>query len=240
MINLKKLKIISSGLSLLYVEDDKVLRHQTHQLMLQLFKTVHVAEDGEAGLSHYKNFYLDTNRYYDIVLSDIQMPNLDGIGLSQAILDINSEQKIIIVSAHSQKDDLVNLINLGVNAFIEKPFGDNIFEVLYKICDTFQKQRSVDFGDGYYYSAFRKAILFNDEEIILSENEFKFLELLINNSNQHFMAEDIFNHLYYDKVEKEFSLDSIKSLVKRLRKKLPKDFILNSYQLGYRLNLVKK
>jgi len=239
LVNLKKLKVISSELSLLYVEDDEMLRNQTHQLFLQLFKTVHVAEDGEAGLSLYKNFFLDTNSYYDIVLSDIKMPNLDGIGLSQAILNINAGQKIIIASAHSEKDYLVNLINIGVNAFIEKPFGDNIFEALYKICSTFQKERSVALGNGYYYSAYKKSILFNNEEILLSDNEFKFLELLINNANQHFMAEDIFNHLYYDKVEKEFSLDSIKSLVKRLRKKLPKDLIINSYQSGYRINLAK-
>jgi len=237
LIDLKKLKILSRELSLLYVEDDKTLRDETYKLMSQLFKTVHLAEDGEDGLTLYKQFFLDTGNYYNIVLSDIKMPKLDGIGLSRAIFDINSEQKIIVVSAHSEKDYLVNLINIGVNAFIEKPFSDNIFEVLYKMCSTFQNESSINLGDGYCYSSFRKVILFNDEEIMLSDNEIKFLELLLNNSNQSFMAEDIFNHLYYDNVEKEFSSDSIKSLVKRLRKKIPKNLILNSYQSGYRLNL---
>jgi len=237
LIDLKNLKVLSAELSLLYVEDNKVLQDETYKLMSQLFKTVHVAENGEDGLSLYKQFFLDTNSYYNIVLSDIKMPKLDGIGLSKAIFNINSKQKIIIVSAYSEKDYLINLINIGVDAFIEKPFNNTIFEVLYKVCSAFQKESSINLGDGYYYSSFHKVISFNDEEVILSDNEINFLELLLDNSNQSFTAEDIFNHLYYNKIEKEFSSDSIKSLVKRLRKKIPKNLILNSYQSGYRLNL---
>ena len=237
MVDLKKLKAFSTELSLLYVEDDKTLRDETYKLMSQLFRIVHIAEDGQEGLALFKQYFLDTGSYYNIVLSDIKMPKLDGIGLSRAVFDINSEQKIIVVSAHSEKDYLVDLINIGVDAFIEKPFSDSIFEVLYEICSAFQKESSISLGDGYHYSSLRKIILFNDEEVILSDNEINFLELLLDNSNQSFTAEDIFNHLYYDKVEKEFSSDSIKSLVKRLRKKMPKNTIISSYQSGYRLNI---
>lgn len=237
MIDLKKLKSLSKELSLLYVEDDENLRNETYKLMIQLFKVVHVAKDGEDGLSLYNNFYLDTNSHYDIVISDIKMPKLNGVELSKSILNINQNQKIIIVSAHSDKEYLVDLINIGVQAFIEKPYNDTLFENLYEICSTFQKSGGIHLGDGYYYSAFRKAILFNDESVALSDKEFKFLELLVNHANQSFMAEDIFNHLHYDNIEKEFSLDSIKSLVKRLRKKVPSGLIMNNYQSGYRLNL---
>jgi len=52
-------------------------------------------------------------------------------------------------------------------------------------------------------------------------------------------VEDIFNHIYFDNVEKEFSINSIKSLVKRLRKKIPPTLIVNKRELGYSINLPK-
>ncbi|RLA83029.1 MAG: DNA-binding response regulator, partial [Epsilonproteobacteria bacterium] len=59
----------------------------------------------------------------------------------------------------------------------------------------------------------------------------------ITNIGHKFTEFDIFNHINYDNIDKEFSSDAIKSLIKRLRKKLPKDSIQNHKSLGYSLNI---
>ncbi|MCK4874283.1 MAG: response regulator, partial [Sulfurimonas sp.] len=97
--SIKTLKDIAQDFSVLYVEDDERLRESTSIIFKDLFKEVIIAGDGLAGLSLYKEHRDKTESYFDIVISDIQMPNMDGIALSKEILKINKKQKIIIVSA---------------------------------------------------------------------------------------------------------------------------------------------
>jgi len=159
--NFQTLKKLSQNLTLLYVEDDDNVRKSTARTFFKLFKQVDLAVDGEEGLELYNNFFLDNNAYYDIVISDIQMPRLDGIvqmprldgiGMSKAIFEINKQQKIIIMSAYSDKEYLVDLINIGVEGFMQKPLAsEQILEILYEVCSAFQDENSVDLGEGYYY-----------------------------------------------------------------------------------------
>ena len=78
VLNFKILKQLSKNLSLLYVQDDKDLREKTEIIFKNLFYRVDTAEDGIEALDLY-NAYFDSNaKYYDIIVSDIQMPRLDG------------------------------------------------------------------------------------------------------------------------------------------------------------------
>jgi len=239
LINIKELKQLSKHLTLLYVEDDSDIRQETYELLKHFFHSISVAVDGKEGLEIYKNNFLDTRKYHDIVLSDIQMPNLNGVELSRAIQKINSQQKIIIISAHSDKKNLIELINLGIHSFIEKPFNhDHLFSMLYKVCCLLRADSILNLSNEIQYDRGCKKLMTSEqEEIALSDNELKLLELFTNHNNQTFSTVEIFNHLYYDKPEKEFSEDSIKSLIKRFRKKLPKNTILNNRQLGYYINM---
>ena len=234
VLNFKILQEVSKELSILYVEDDVSLREKTAVVFKNLFKHVDIAEDGMQGLELYNEFYEKEAKYYDIIVSDIQMPRLDGIGLTKEIFNKNKKQKVIIVSAYNDKEYLVELINLGVDAFMQKPLSsENLLQVLYDVCRSFNMENIISINDDYSYNFSVSALLFNDKKIELSQSEQILLELLLQNKNKSFSAMDIFNHLYSDSSEKEFSDDSIKSLVKRLRKKLPEDLISNTQQLGY-------
>ena len=127
---------------------------------------------------------------------------------------------------------------MGVDGFIQKPLSsEQIIEVLYDVCSSFQDRNLIALGDGYLYNGLIMALFLNEEKVNLSDKELKTLDLFVKNKNQSFSPEDIFNHIYYDQVEKEFSIDSIKSLLKRLRRKLPANTIVSSYQSGYSINL---
>lgn len=238
LLTFKTLKALSQNLCVLYVEDDAVVREKTHSVLKNIFPLVSTAIDGTDGLEKYNAHFLKTKKYYDLVISDIRMPNLDGIELSKALFKINKNQRVIIISAHDDKEYLIELIKIGVDAFLEKPItSDQMLEVLYETCSSLHKEEILDLGSGFTFNTLTSSLLSDQEPIAISENEAKLLHLLLKSNNQAFNYIDIFNHLYYDAPEKEFSKDSIKSLIKRLRKKLPRELIKNTQQLGYSISL---
>ncbi len=115
MVNPRELKITAQGISALYVEDDQELRQNTVRLLGTFFTTVDSAADGQAGLQMYREYH------YDLVLTDINMPIMNGLQMTQQIRSINPQQIIIGISAHDEAHYLLELINLGVDYFILKP-----------------------------------------------------------------------------------------------------------------------
>ena len=238
ILDFKILKQLAKNLSLLFVEDDKILRDKTTIIFKNLFERVDSAEDGIDGLNKYKEYYESNLKYYDVVISDIQMPGLNGIALTKEIFKINKKQKIIIVSAYNDKDYLIDLINIGVEAFMQKPLSsEQILKILYAVCISLSNDNIIKLGYGYKFNDKLSVLFLNENKIDLSDNELKLLKLLIKNKNQSFSGVEIFNHIYFNEPDKEFSSDSVKSLIKRLRKKTPKGFILNTQQLGYSANI---
>ena len=68
---------------------------------------------------------------FDLVISDIEMPIMDGIALTAAIRKINETQKVLVLSAHTESDYLLKLLNLGIRKFILKPIDyDEFLETL--------------------------------------------------------------------------------------------------------------
>lgn len=241
MVNVKELKELTQNLNILYVEDDKELAKKNLTLLENFFNECYVAYDGVEGLDIYKEFFKKNNRYIDIVISDIQMPKKNGIELSQDLLKINEEQKIVIISAYSDSKYLKILLNIGVSKFLSKPFErDQLLEVLYQ-CSSKLKNigeiKLVSLGEGFIWNKESKSLQKDSEPVKLTKNEQIILELLINNSNQVFPDEVIFNTIHFDNAYKDMSIDSIRSIIKRLRKKLPVNVIENIYGNGYKINL---
>ncbi|MDQ7043402.1 MAG: response regulator, partial [Sulfurimonas sp.] len=129
-INIVKLKKYASACSLLYVEDDELIRTQTASFLGRFFPNIVIAEDGEIGLEMYKKWI------FDIVVTDINMPNMNGVEMIEAIKDINYEQIVIVTSAHNDSEFLMKFINMHVTNFVLKPFNNKHFlYVLYKIAE---------------------------------------------------------------------------------------------------------
>ncbi len=129
MLTLKDLHKYSNSLNVLYVEDDINLRNETQTLFQMLFKNIDTAEDGVQGLEKYNH------NHYNLVISDVNMPNMNGIDMCTKIKEINPEQKVAFVSAHDESDILMSLIKAGANSFILKPMHmDDLVTSLYSVC----------------------------------------------------------------------------------------------------------
>jgi len=113
--NLQDLLHECKHLKLLYVEDDKALSKNMYNTLKEFFSVVSVAYDGEEGLALYEN------NDFDIVLTDIMMPHMDGREMTRRIREINADQAIIILSANEESSYLMELIEIGIHKFVQKP-----------------------------------------------------------------------------------------------------------------------
>jgi len=137
--NAKTLQNIATDIRLLYVEDDDDVRRSIHETLSFFFKNIDLAINGEEGLELYKK-----NRY-DLVLSDIQMPKMNGIEMTRSIKAINNEQMIMIISAHDEADYLMQLINLGVHSFVLKPVEiEKLIETLIPLCTILYERKELE------------------------------------------------------------------------------------------------
>jgi len=133
MIDYRTLYEQTKTLSVLLVEDFEPLRQQMLEILEDLFKTVLVASDGKEALSLYQHACENNSMAIDLVISDIQMPNMDGVVLTQKIRELNPEQAIIILSAHTDSKYLIELINMGISKFLTKPIEqEEFFDILYR------------------------------------------------------------------------------------------------------------
>ena len=110
-----------NNFTILYVEDEETTQELIADILKESCKELFVASDGKEGLTLYKN------KKPDIVLSDIAMPNMDGLEMSEAIKQINPEQPIALFTAFSQSSYLKKAAQIGVATYILKPLDEEQF-----------------------------------------------------------------------------------------------------------------
>ena len=134
MIDFKEVYKYTKDLNVLYAEDEDMLREENIDAFEDFFKIIDGAVDGRNGLEKYKKFYEENGFYYDIVITDLNMPNIDGHKFIDEIYKINKEQNIIIISAYNESNRLIRLIEQGIDSFILKPIKtEYLLRVFYKI-----------------------------------------------------------------------------------------------------------
>lgn len=242
MLEIENLRTLSSKLSVLYVEDDQMLLDITIELLESLFNYVDYAHNGKKALVVYEDYYLEHSSYFDLVISDIEMPCMNGITLSKELFKQNKLQKILITSAYDDKKYLIELIHIGVSGFIQKPLVDKqLYSALLGICKELTEEkeafRFLTLNKDFTWDHKLKILYSNNVEVKLSSHEKALFGLLLDNLGSSFTSLELFEKIYSDERDKTFSQDSIRSLIKRLRKKLPNNLILNTPYLGYKINL---
>ncbi len=129
---LEELKKEAHSIKVLFVEDDTDFTKVMEDLLKKFFKNVVFAKDGEEGLKKYIE-----EGPFEIVISDITMPVMDGLEMSENIKKENHGQHIMIISAHSDANKLIKAIDIGVDSFILKPVDSFVLlERLLGICRT--------------------------------------------------------------------------------------------------------
>jgi len=219
---LKELK----NISILCVEDEDGIRQTIVSTLKYYFKEVYEASDGNEGFELYE--------YYKpkIVLTDIQMKNCNGLEFVKKIRKTDNETMVIMLTAYSNEEYLMELINLNINHFILKPLNSK------KLNDALEKylQKAVKpilLCENLILDLQKRELIYKNEQIIhLRKREKDFLQLLYNKNGAILKYEEIEFELWNDK---EMTSHALKSFIKELRHKIPVNIIKNIPQEGYTL-----
>ncbi len=225
----KNLNILKS-LNILYAEDDLVIKQSISRILKMFFKEVFIANDGNEALEIYQNNKID------VLLLDYVMPNLDGYQTAKIIREINKKIPIIIASAYTDKEKLLNAIELNLIKYLEKPIlHDNLINVFNGVILSLQENNLIlsRISENLYYSYISKNIMKDNIEIILTKNEVIFIELLLKMPNQLISKETIENEVFKESVDE----NTLRNMVYRLRKKLDSEIIVTIKDLGYLIKI---
>ncbi len=117
MDDIKKFVEFSKGLCVLYLEDNDQARHSTLDLLKNFFDHIDTAVHGKEGLKKTRQ------KRYDLILTDIHMPRLDGIEFTKEFRKENPHTPVIIISAHNETEYFLKTLQLGIDGYILKPMN---------------------------------------------------------------------------------------------------------------------
>jgi len=139
MHNLQEIVQSTSDIKLLYIEDNEEARISTLKLLSEFFKDILVGEDGVDGLKLFKN------NEVDLIISDINMPNLNGFDMIEEIRKEDKEIPVILLSAYSEIEYFKRSISLGVDGYLFKPLDfEQFVELMYKIIDKISTHKELE------------------------------------------------------------------------------------------------
>ncbi len=222
----------------LLVEDEEDAREILSFYLNTIFEDVVVAEDGMIGLDIFKS-NISQNKKFDLVLTDIKMPNMNGMDMIENILKIENDQKFIIVSAYKDEEKLLKSINFKVLGYFLKPINvDSMMDILKKAKEEVLKERKkhldnniVKINKDYTYLTDEKLLYYKSSLVKLSKKELELLDILVRNIGKVVTLKEFKIQLWKDE---EKSDTTFRTVMKRLKDKLVgEDFIISLKGQGY-------
>lgn len=214
-------------LSVIIAEDDESTLRWLIKILSIYFKEVRGANNAIDALELFQQ------SPSDIVISDIQMPQIDGLNFLQKIASLSPHTLRIVMTAFNSPTYLNRAIDSEVNLYLKKPI--DIDELLVAIASNTNKSQNTleAIGNNYYYDRQKKIALEGEKVIKLTKKEIALLELLLQYKHSVVSIEQIENSIW----EEPVSTDAIRMVVVGMRKKLYPDIIENIKGVGYRINL---
>lgn len=224
----------------LLVEDEELARETLDFYLNTIFDEVVLASDGQEAVNLFKESY-ENNTQFDLVLTDLQMPNLDGMQMIDEILKLVSEQRFIIVSAHKNNEDLLKLINLRVLGYFVKPLNvDDMMQMLKKAKDEVlldtkptqaKKEKFIKLNDRFTFDLQTQKLYLDNSIVKLSKKESDILNVLIDNIGEMISMEEFKVQVWKDETVSD---SAFRTNMKRLKDKLAvDDFIISQKGFGY-------
>ena len=225
------------GNQVLIIEDDKEIRTMLASFLEQRGYMVWVAAEGLEATAKLKE------RQYDLILMDLMLPYISGEQLI-AELRKTSQTPVIVLSAKTMLETRLEVLRLGADDYILKPFDLN--EVLVRmevvLCrsggmnDEGSKNRELSCGD-LKLSLSENSVSYKGQEIALTAKELHLLKLLLENPKKVYTKANLYETVWEDVYYYEDNTINvhISNLRNKLKKATGQDFIETVWGIGYRL-----
>lgn len=226
---------MSEPLSLLLVEDDISLKEELSIFLSDFFDTIDAFGSAEEA---YERYLTST---YDLIITDIELPNQNGLSLVEKIKKKNPSQIVIVISAYKEVDYFLKSIDLGIYCFLTKPFDSQLLiNTMIKVTNQLHRQYTkndsttvVILDKGISFDLKTKCLHVKGILQELTTKEELLLSLLVKNANSFVRNEQLCQEIWQSD---EVNNSTLRALVKRVRDKLGyEECIVNLKNRGYKL-----
>lgn len=217
------MRMNSMAMTVLYVEDDPIIKENTTKTLTYFFDTVITASNGKEALE-----ILETLKP-DILITDYVMPYINGYDLICEAKKRYDDIVFFITSSYVDSDKLLQCIPLGLSGYLVKPI--NYDQLLTALNDALEKKKlcTLPLSTTLCYAPNRKIVLKEGKEIGLTHQEVSLIELFIKHRGEVLSKNMMMMYLYGEIVDENL----LKNLIYRLRKKVQEDIFMTIKNIGY-------
>lgn len=209
-------------MNILLLEDNKKLNQIiSKRLKLKGYKVDSYVDGNEA--------YNNITEGFSCFILDINVPNIDGIKILKKIREFYDEVPVIIISASIELEVIKESYNFGCSDYLKKPFFIDELEIkVERLCKI--KNDLIYFDESCYFDYKSSVVYLENQPQRLTKKERLLMNLFLTKRNQVLSYDTIQNYVW----EGSFaSLESIRSLIRRLRKVLSNKYIETVVDTGY-------
>lgn len=217
-------------MKILLLEDDVILQEIIEEYLLDCGYEVEAFFDGEKALDA-----IGAN-IYDMLLLDVNVPNIDGFEILSYLREIGNTTPAIYITSLAGVDDLKKGFDLGADDYLRKPFElEELKARVEHIVRLYRLHEEIEF-DGMKFVPKSHQIYVDDKVIEMRQKEAQVLEYFIRNSGKIISCDEIIENVWGD--EHMPAHATIRTYIKNLRKMFIKEYFDNIKGEGYRFNIV--
>jgi len=223
----EKYEIILNKSSILLAEDDESVRNSFKRVLLLFVDKVYSAKDGKEALKLYDK------HNPDIIITDIKMPKMNGLELIKKIRESDNDTPIVVTSAYTDQNFLLESIKLSLVEYIVKPIKESELDRILKECAKVLEEKTktvIRLNSTCKYDYDNKILTCKDKGISLTHKEVEFFEILLAHRGTLVTKQAIEDKLY---IYEEAPPSALKNLIFKLRKKIGDDIVKTVNKLGY-------
>ena len=208
--------------TILYIEDEQDIRENVTELISEYFGMFHTASSAEEGYELFQDYKID------IIITDIEMASMSGLDLLEKIRKENNKIHMVVISAHTKIEYLLEAIPFKLEQYVVKPLNSKkIKELLTTLNEAFASDTILELSSEVRLDRARQVLFVKGKEEPLTLKEFGVLEIL---GTKKVITYDEIEYLWGEEIATE---NAIRSCIKKLRKKLPDKFLRTRSGLGY-------
>ena len=217
-------------MKVLVIEDNEALnRNLVRYLSLQDIHT-EASFEGKDGL------YKASTKYYDAIILDIQLPEIDGIEICKNLREKWNATPIIMLTSHSATSDVITGLDAGADDYLSKPFDyEELIARLHSLTrrNLKNKSNSKIHLHEYEIDLESMSVQDKDKEIKLSKLEFELLSYFAKNCGRVISRQELYEKVWGESDNDFIFSKTVDVYIWYLRKKLRKDLIITKKWAGY-------
>ena len=217
-------------MKIMLLEDDIILQEIIEEFLVEKGYEIESYFDGEKALDAISAYN------YDMLLLDVNVPNIDGFEILSYLREIGNTTPTIYITSLSGIDDLKKGFALGADDYLRKPFElEELHTRIEHIVKIHRLEEEIEF-DGMKFIPKAHQIIRDNKTIEIRQKEAQVLEYFMRNEGKIISCDEIIENVWNDSHVPTHA--TIRTYIKNLRKMFTKEYFDNIKGEGYRFNVV--